>query len=79
MTATSGASGKTTLAANLARVAARGGARTLLIEADPAHPKLAEMISEGAEPGLIEVWGAKRILYEFADDAGQGILCTSSR
>ena len=56
--------GKTTIATNLARLAADRGARTLLIEANPRNPQLAHMIDPDAKPGLINVGGVERVIYE---------------
>jgi Mrp family chromosome partitioning ATPase len=65
--------GKTTLASNLARAAARAGARALLIEANPRNPQLWRMIEDEANPGLINVAGVDRVIYR-TPDLGQGSL-----
>jgi Mrp family chromosome partitioning ATPase len=55
--------GASTLAANLARVAAAHGQRTLLIDAHQAHPVLDLMIPASAPNTLIELAGLERPLY----------------
>ena len=74
VTSISAGVGKTTIAANLARLAAAQGARTLLIEANSRNPQLARMIEPDAKPGLIEVGGVERVLYT-ATAHGAGSLC----
>jgi Mrp family chromosome partitioning ATPase len=65
--------GKTTIAANLARVAGEEGARALLIEANPANPQIARMIEPNAKPGLIDLVALERLIYEIACE-GDGSL-----
>jgi Mrp family chromosome partitioning ATPase len=69
VTSTPAARGKTVLAVNLARLAARSGARTLLIEGNSAGPKLSELIDDKAEANVLELWGAARVIYA-ASSAG---------
>lgn len=52
--------GKTTLAVSLGRLASRGGARVILIDADLRHPSVAGAFSpRRAEAGLVEVLTGK--------------------
>jgi succinoglycan biosynthesis transport protein ExoP len=54
--------GKSTIAANLAQLAAHSGARTLLIDADLRNPSLTRLISPWATSGVLEVLtGAAKI------------------
>ncbi len=64
--ATAPQAGASTLAANLARVAAARGERTLLIDAHQAHPVLDLMIPADAPKTLIELAGRERPLYRLA-------------
>lgn len=47
--------GKTTIARHLAETAAKSGSRTLLLELDLRHPKLAHQLAVKATPGLVDV------------------------
>jgi succinoglycan biosynthesis transport protein ExoP len=49
------AEGKSTIAANLAQLAAHGGGRTLLIDADLRNPSLTRLMAPHAETGLLQV------------------------
>ncbi len=60
------AAGKTTIAVNLARYAAKGGRRTLLIDANAEHPALAGVLPNGAPAGLIALNGQRRPVYRIA-------------
>jgi hypothetical protein len=61
--------GKTTIAINLARAAAGSGDRTLLIDANPARPKLGELVSSDSDAGLIELAGTLRPFYRIGAEA----------
>ena len=60
--------GKTTIAVNLARWAAKSGQRTLLIDANPEQPGLARVIPAGAVAGLIDLGGQSRPVYKVSPD-----------
>lgn len=70
VTSLSKRSGKTTVAANLAREAAKSGARVLLIETNAGAPGLSDMITENAEPGIIDIWKGQRIFYQTTTSNG---------
>ncbi len=59
-------SGASTLAINLARIAAAQGARTLLVDAHHAHPALDLAIAPNAPKTLIRLAGLWRPLYRLA-------------
>jgi uncharacterized protein involved in exopolysaccharide biosynthesis/Mrp family chromosome partitioning ATPase len=56
-------SGKTTIAVNLAHAAAAAGEHVLLIDGNPAHPSLAELLQPAMRPGLVELAGTTRVIY----------------
>jgi hypothetical protein len=57
--------GKTSLAVSLGRLASKGGARVILIDADLRHPSVAGAFSpRRAEAGLVEVLTGKRKLRD---------------
>jgi len=47
--------GRSTVAANMARLIAQGGVRTLLIDGDIANPKLSETMTPAGTSGLVQV------------------------
>ena len=59
-------SGKTTVAANLAWMAAAAGRRVLLIEANPASPSLASVLPPDAPARLLKRAGVLRPIYRLA-------------
>jgi len=61
-----GGAGRTTLAANLAQLAALGGGRTLLIDADFRNPALSRRLGLEATVGLGEVLAGKVSLVDAA-------------
>ncbi len=56
--------GKTTVVANLAQLAASGGHKTLIIDADLRNPNLTKLMAPTAEVGLIEVLARSRALAD---------------
>jgi uncharacterized protein involved in exopolysaccharide biosynthesis/Mrp family chromosome partitioning ATPase len=60
--------GKTTIAANLARAAMAEGKATLLIDGNPANPSLSGLLQPGQKPGLIELAGTTRVVYPISED-----------
>jgi Mrp family chromosome partitioning ATPase len=73
ITSASEAAGKTTIAVNLARAAMMAGDSVLLIDGNPAHPSLGELLQPGQPPGLVELAGTTRVIYP-ASDSGHGSL-----
>ena len=67
------ASGKTTIAVNLARAAMAAGEAALLIDGNPAHPSLADLLQPGQKAGLVELAGTTRIIYPLSEH-GDGSL-----
>ena len=63
ITSAAEASGKTTIAVNLAHAAAAAGEDVLLIDGNPAHPSLAELLQPAMQPGLVELAGTTRVIY----------------
>ena len=65
--------GASTVAANLAQAAAARGSRVLLIDGHRADPSLRNMVGEDVRPGLIELPGETRVIYNM-DVNGSGKL-----
>jgi len=56
--------GKSTVAANLARLIAHAGGKAILVDGDLRNPSLTKALSPEAEIGLLEVLSGKRSLTE---------------
>ncbi|PSC03521.1 hypothetical protein SLNSH_18595 [Alsobacter soli] len=67
-------SGKSTLAANLARAAATGWRRVLLVDANRRNPTLSLAFGLGGEPGLLRSGGRDRPVHALDGDWGQGLF-----
>ncbi|HUZ66059.1 MAG TPA: cellulose synthase operon protein YhjQ/BcsQ [Beijerinckiaceae bacterium] len=65
--------GKTTIVANLARLAALEGARALIIEANASNPRLARLLEPESRPGLVDLGAVERPIYEIPGE-GEGSL-----
>jgi Mrp family chromosome partitioning ATPase len=62
--------GKTTIALHLAEAAARAGSRTMLLEMDFRTPTLADRLSIGHGPGLVEVLAGTRSMHSAIHTVG---------
>jgi succinoglycan biosynthesis transport protein ExoP len=56
--------GKSTIAAAYALLAARTGARTILLDCDLRNPALSALLAQGAEHGILEVISGKKALTD---------------
>ena len=63
ITSASQSCGKTTIAVNLAHSAAAAGEDVLLIDGNPAHPSLTNLLQPAMRPGLVELAGTTRVIY----------------
>jgi succinoglycan biosynthesis transport protein ExoP len=64
ITSTHPAEGKSTVAANLARLVAHAGGRAILLDCDLRNPSLTRSLSPSAEFGLLDVLAEKRSLAD---------------
>jgi polysaccharide biosynthesis transport protein len=56
--------GKSTIAANLARLISHAGGKAILLDCDLRNPSLTRSLAPGAELGLIDVLSGKRLLRD---------------
>lgn len=75
VTSTYAGEGKTTIAANLALLAANGGKRVLLVDAQPYNPALTRMLAPDAEGGTMALLGddAAELSSCLVADEGSGV------
>jgi uncharacterized protein involved in exopolysaccharide biosynthesis/Mrp family chromosome partitioning ATPase len=66
ITSASEASGKTTIAVNLAWAAVAAGEAVLLIDGNTGHPSLTELLRPGQSAGLVELAGTTRVIYSIS-------------
>ncbi|MDH6264381.1 polysaccharide biosynthesis tyrosine autokinase [Bradyrhizobium sp. BR13661] len=64
ITSTNPAEGKSTVAANLARLISHAGGKAILLDCDLRNPSLSRSLAPGAEIGLLEVLSGKRLLKD---------------
>jgi polysaccharide biosynthesis transport protein len=64
ITSTQPNEGKTTIAANLARLISHAGGRAILLDCDLRNPSLTRTLAPGAELGLLDVISGKKLLTE---------------
>jgi capsular exopolysaccharide synthesis family protein len=66
--------GKSTVAANLAQLIAKGGARTVLVDCDLRNPSLSHILAPNAPVGLLEVLVGRATLEQALRKSSKGNL-----
>jgi polysaccharide biosynthesis transport protein len=64
ITSTNPNEGKSTIAANLARLISHAGGKAILLDCDLRNPSLTRSLAPGAELGLLDVLSGKRLLSD---------------
>src|SRR5205085_1242476 len=64
VTSTNPNEGKSTVAANLARLISHAGGKAILVDCDLRNPSLTRSLAPGAEFGLLDVISGKRLLTD---------------